>query len=191
MIKNICVYCSSSTKVDQDFFDFTRQFGKRLAAENYTLVFGGADVGLMGHLARTVTEHNGTVIGVIPEVARGTKYVFEPSAEMIFAPTVRERKALMDQKSDAFIALPGGFGTLDEIIEMLTLKQIRVHDRPVIFANRNGFYDPLNAVFEQMFLHNFASNDFHQHLYYMANTIDDIFTYLQTYQPPDVPAQWY
>lgn len=191
MIKNICVYCSSSTKVDKIFFDFCEQFGIYLAKEGYNLVFGGADIGLMGHLARAVVANHGKVIGVIPKETKGTPYVFERADEIIYSDDIRHRKAIMDENSDAFIALPGGFGTLDEIIEMLTLKQVHRHNRPIIFANQNGFYNPLNTFFEHLFEQQFASTEHHRQLYYMSPGIEDIFAYLKNYTPPETPARWF
>ena len=124
MVKNVCVYCSSSSKIAPLYFDIADLLAKLLANNSMNLVYGGGDVGLMGKLARTVKENGGKVIGIIPKIFADKNIVFREADEMIITETMRERKRIMDEKSDAFIALPGGFGTLDELIEILSLKQL-------------------------------------------------------------------
>ena len=124
MIRSVCVYSSSSDAVAPQFVEAAEALGAALAKRQMTLVFGGGRVGLMGVVARAVHQHGGQVIGVIPDFMRSREIAYEEADELIFTKTMRERKAIMEDRSDAFMTLPGGFGTLEEILEIITLKQL-------------------------------------------------------------------
>jgi uncharacterized protein (TIGR00730 family) len=183
--KFICVYSSSSSAVDCQYFAAARELGTKMAQRNMGLIFGGGVVGLMGETARALHAANGMVVGVIPEALNEKGIVYENCDELIVTKGLRERKAIMDERADAFIALPGGFGTLEELLEIITLKQLRYHNKPVVVLNINGFYDGLIQVFENIIELKFAkvtSRD----LYHVSPTVDDALSYIENY----VPLQW-
>lgn len=183
----ICVYASSSEAVDPVFFSAADQLGRRIAAQGYALVYGGGRLGLMGALARGVHAQGGHVIGVITEKLQPQGY---PDAdEMIVVPTMSERKALMAERAEAFIGLPGGFGTLEELLEVLTLKQLGYHAKPIVLLNTAGFYDPLAALFDQLYARRFV-NPLYRVLYHLTTDADDAMTYLAGYTPPSLPEKW-
>jgi uncharacterized protein (TIGR00730 family) len=190
MNKRICVYCSSSDAVDNIFFDTAITLGKLIAANRCSLVYGGTSVGLMGALARSVREHGGQVTGIIPEAIMQKGIAYEDADELIVTKDLRERKAQMELRADALVALPGGFGTLEEILEMITLKQLQIHSKPVIFINTNHFYDPLIRFFDTLVHQKFAKRE-SEHLYYMAPSPESIFSYIRDYRPVPIADKWF
>lgn len=190
MPRTLCVFCSSSDAVETRYFDAARELGEGIARRGDRLVYGGSNVGLMGTLARTVQAGGGHVIGVIPEVIHAAGRGFDTCNEFLITPDLRQRKAAMELRADAFIALPGGFGTLEEIIEVLTLKQLRLHHKPVIFLNTAGFYDPLVALFEHFYTSRVAKKE-SRALYHIAPDVPDVFDYLDSYEPPTLPDKWF
>ena len=186
----ICVYSSSSDAVAPVYFAVARELGAAIARANYALVFGGAKVGLMGALARSVHENGGTVIGVIPAAIHERGLAYDLADELIVARDLRERKAVMDERANAFIALPGGFGTLEEMLEILTLKQLQVHAKPIVFINTSGFYDRLVDLFEHMYREQFAKSDYRQ-LYHIAADVESAFIHIGYYQPVQLQRKWF
>jgi hypothetical protein len=146
-------------------------------------------VGLMGALAKAAQQHGGKVIGVIPNFIASRGLAYQPADELIITNDMRQRKATMEARSDAFLALPGGFGTLEEMLEIITLKQLQQHVKPVVFLNRAGYYDPLAAVFEHMYKHRFAKPDY-RHMYAFADSVAVALDYLENYQPAPLPGKW-
>ena len=153
---SICVFCSSSDVVDQVFFDAARRLGRLIAQGGHTLVYGGGAIGLMGALARAVHRHTGRVIGVIPDSLVERDVAYHDADELIVTKDIRQRKAAMDARADAFVALPGGFGTLEELIEALTHRQLDYHTKPTVIVNIDGFYDPLLTLFDHLICRRFA-----------------------------------
>ncbi len=150
--QTICVYCSSSNDVNAAYYSAAEDLGRLLAEQSFPLVYGGGGVGLMGAVARAVHEHGGSVTGVIPEALTEIEGVAYDSAdEMIVTDTMQERKAAMYERADAFVVLPGGFGTLEEFLEVLTLKRLGYHDRPIVLVNVEGFFDPLLELFDHFY----------------------------------------
>jgi uncharacterized protein (TIGR00730 family) len=148
-MNSICVYCGSADHVHADFLLAARQMGATLARRGLTLVYGGGRTGLMGVLADAVLENGGQAVGVIVE-SMNTPALAHPSlTRMEVLPLIHQRKARMYELADAYIALPGGFGTLDELFETLTWSQIGVHAKPVGLLNVNGYYDPLLAMLDR------------------------------------------
>ncbi len=190
MIKTVCVFSSSSSAVNSVYRDTTIELGKRLGQEGFGLIFGGADVGLMGVIARTAQNHGARVTGVIPESLVEKGIVYQEADELIVSNNLRDRKEIIESKSDAFIALPGGFGTLEEIIEILTLKQLQLHNKPIVFINTNGYYDNLIAQFEIGYQENFAKKDFKE-LYYVSKFVEDAIDYIKRYTPKQLPGKWF
>ncbi len=182
MSQTVCVFCGSSERVDRTYFDHAADLGRRMAARGWRLVFGGGTVGLMGAVARGVHEGGGHVVAVIPDRLNRPGIVYETADEIIVTPTLRERKAEMDRRADAFIALAGGFGTLEELLEAITLKQLAYHDRPVVLLNTAGFYDPLVRFFDAQVRTHFVRTD-HQSLYFVAATPADALDYVNAYAP--------
>lgn len=190
MLKTICVYSSSSDAVAPEYFDTATALGAQIARDGYDLVYGGSNVGLMGALARSAHAAGGRVIGVIPQTIRARGVAYELADELIVTPDLRARKASMEARADAFIALPGGFGTLEEIIEVLTLKQLQTHDKPIVFINTHGFYDRLVSLFEQFYEQHFAKGQYRE-LYAVTSDAAAALAYLKTYTPTKIASKWY
>ncbi len=190
MIKTVCVFSSSSSAVNSVYHETTIELGKRLGQENFDLIFGGADVGLMGVIARTAQNHGAKVTGVIPKSLVEKGIVYQEADELIVSNNLRDRKEIIESKSDAFIALPGGFGTMEEIIEILTLKQLHFHNKPIVFINSNSYYDNLLAQFEVGYEENFAKKEFRE-LYYVSKSAKDAIDYIKHYSPKQLPDKWF
>ena len=149
-INAVCVYCGSSPGTDPAFIEAARKLGKILAENGVRLVYGGGSGGLMGALAEAVLEHGGEVIGIIPEFLTQRERPRRLAQELVVTRDMHERKRKMFERADAFVALPGGVGTLEEIVEQLTWAQLGRHKKPILFANINGYWDPLLALFAHM-----------------------------------------
>jgi uncharacterized protein (TIGR00730 family) len=147
-INSVCVYCGSAVGEDPAFVDAARAFGKILAQEKVRLVYGGGSFGLMGAVAQSTAENGGEVTGIIPDFLIAREMAFKGATEMIVTQDMHERKHKMYQRADAFVTLPGGIGTLEEIIEMLSWAQLGQHKKPVIILNVNGFWNPLLQLFK-------------------------------------------
>jgi uncharacterized protein (TIGR00730 family) len=147
MQRTICLYCGARHGGDARFAADAAELGRAVAARRWGLVYGGGDVGLMGVAARAALEAGGHVTGIIPRGLLEREQGLDAVSELIVTETLRERKGVMFERSDVFVALPGGFGTLEEVVETLTLRQLRYHDKPILFLNTAGFYDPLLAFF--------------------------------------------
>jgi uncharacterized protein (TIGR00730 family) len=149
-IKRICVYCGSSSGNDPAYAAAARQFGEILARNRIRLIYGCGSTGLMGTIARAVHDHGGEVTGIIPEFLKAQERLFQDADEIIVTADMHERKRLMFERADAFVALPGGVGTLEELVEQLTWAQLGRHRKPILLANVGGFWDPLITVFEHL-----------------------------------------
>ena len=151
-MKSICVFCSSSDLIDEVYFKTAIDLGCQIGGLNLELVYGGGGIGLMGAVARSVHKNGGKVVGVFPEFLREKDKGFEytEADELIIAETMRIRKAIMDERADAFIVLPGGIGTLEEAIEIMSMKQLGLTEKPLAFVNTNNFYDGLVSNFQMM-----------------------------------------
>ena len=149
-IKTICVYCGSGPGSDPRFIEAAIALGKILAENRIRLVYGGGSIGLMGALATSVLDHGGTVTGIIPDFLTARENALTRVQELVVTPDMHERKRLMFERSDAFVALPGGVGTLEELVEQLTWKQLGRHTKPVLLANIDGFWEPLLALLAHM-----------------------------------------
>jgi uncharacterized protein (TIGR00730 family) len=149
-IKSICVYCASGPGKDPEFMDAAKTFGRILAENGIRLVYGGGSVGLMGALAESVIDHGGAVTGVIPDFLVNREHMLLSVQERLITRDMHERKRLMFERADAFVALPGGVGTLEELVEQLTWAQLGRHKKPILALNVARFWDPLCALLEQM-----------------------------------------
>ena len=144
----------------------------------------------MGALARSTHAHGGEVIGVMPKGIAEHDVGFSEVDEMIVTDTLRERKKNMEEKADAFVALPGGFGTIEELMETLTLKQLGHHNKAVVIVNANGFYNPLLDFFKQLYREKFAKPETAQ-IFHLCETVEQIADYLDTYSAPDIGKKWF
>jgi len=149
-IKTVCVYCGSGSGSNPRFVEAAIALGKIFAENHVRLVYGGGSVGLMGAVARSVLDHGGSVTGIIPDFLRARENTLSRVQEMIVTPDMHERKRLMFERSDAFVALPGGVGTLEELVEQLTWQQLGRHSKPVLLANIDNFWEPLLALLTHM-----------------------------------------
>ena len=149
-IKSICVYCGSGPGTNPAFMEAARRFGRILAENRIRLVYGGGSAGLMGACAEAVLDHGGLVTGIIPEFLTDREHMLMRAQERIITRDLHERKQLMFERADAFVALPGGVGTLEELVEQLTWAQLGRHRKPILIANVAGFWDPLIAMFDHL-----------------------------------------
>lgn len=186
MDRNICVFCSSSSRIPLVYFEAADSLGRMIAGKKDTLVYGGTMLGLMGAIADSVRKNGGKVVGVVPEEMRDKKIAYEDADWLFVTKDMRERKATMQEQAAAFVAMPGGFGTLEEISEVMTLKQLGHHDKPVVFLNTNGFYDRLLGCFDQMFGEHFIKEEFRS-LFFVAATPERVYDHIEGYQPKTFP----
>jgi len=149
-IKTVCVYCGSGPGTNPRFVEAAIALGKALAESSIRLVYGGGSIGLMGAVATSVLDHGGMVTGIIPGFLTARENALKRVQELIVTPDMHERKRLMFEHSDAFVALPGGIGTLEELVEQLTWQQLGRHSKPVLLANIEGFWEPLLSLFAHM-----------------------------------------
>ena len=149
MLQRVCVYCGSSPGFDPQFAQQADALGRRLAAEGLGLVYGGGKVGLMGIVADGVLAGGGEVVGIIPEALAAKELAHPGLTELLVVSSMHERKALMEQRADAFVAMPGGFGTYDELFEILTWAQLGEHAKPIVLLDVDGFYEPLFALVQR------------------------------------------
>jgi uncharacterized protein (TIGR00730 family) len=189
-MRSLCVYCASSDRLDQNYYDLATNVGRAMAERHWTLVYGGGKTGMMGAVARGAKSAGGRVVGVIPEFMKARELEFAEADELISVITMRERKNLMETRADAFLALPGGWGTLEEILEILTLAHLEVLKKPIVLLNHEGYYDDLIKLFEKIVEKNFMRETI-RFKYSVANTVDEVFPLLNawTYQPGD--AKWF
>jgi uncharacterized protein (TIGR00730 family) len=187
---NICVFSSSSNAIADIYFQDARELGFLIAKREHTLVNGGANVGLMEAVTVSASENGAKTIGIIPEMLRDRSLASENSHEVIITPDMQERKARMRDISDAFIALPGGFGTLEEILEVITLRQLTYHTKPIVFINTNGFFDFLFKQFEISYDELFAKPVYRE-LYFVAKNPADALDYIENYTPVILDTKWF
>jgi cytokinin riboside 5'-monophosphate phosphoribohydrolase len=179
-IRSACVFCASSQEASQSLKDLATDLGQKIAAEGISLVYGGASIGLMGSIARGAHKSGGKVIAIFPEIFVGKDIDFAEADEFIVTDDLRERKTLMEEKSDAFIALPGGIGTLDEIAEILTLIQLKQISKPLVLINFRNFYDPLINFFESVVQQKLAKEKFLKS-YFLAKNNEEAIDFLKSY----------
>jgi len=149
-IKSVCVYCASGPGTNPAFVDSAHRLGQILADNRIRLVYGGGSVGLMGALAASMLDHGGFVTGVIPDFLVNREHMMERAQERIITRDMHERKRIMFERADAFVALPGGVGTLEELVEQITWAQLGRHKKPILLANIEGFWEPLCVLLDHM-----------------------------------------
>lgn len=189
-MKSLCVYCSSSDRLEPKYYAAATELGEELGRRQWTLVYGGGKTGLMGALARGVKSKGGRVVGVIPEFMKVRELEFTEADELISVLTMRERKMLMETRADAFLALPGGWGTLEELLEILTLAHLEVLHKPVVIFNHDGYFDDLLRLFDRIVAEKFM-HDTIRRKYAVACTVAEIIPLIEgwNHQPGD--AKWF
>lgn len=176
---DICVYGASSTQIDDGYISKTEELGRRLAAEGHSLVYGAGGAGLMGAVARGFKAGGGYIVGVVPSFLKVDGILYEGCDEMVYTDTMRERKQIMEDRSQAFIVTPGGIGTYEEFFEMYTLKQLGRHNKPIVLFNINGYYDPIVELLTQTVEQKFMREE-SLRLLTVATTADEVLEQLKT-----------
>jgi cytokinin riboside 5'-monophosphate phosphoribohydrolase len=187
---NICVFSSSSNALQDVYFDEARTLGSLIGKHGHTLINGGANVGLMEAMTLAALHAGARTLGFLPEKMQKKNLVSKHAHEVIITRDMVERKTKMREQSDAFIALPGGFGTLEEILEVLTLKQLAYHNKPVVFINTHDFFASLFMHFENMYAGNF-SKEVYRTLYFIARDSREAIAYIEAYKPRKQTDKWY
>jgi uncharacterized protein (TIGR00730 family) len=177
-IRKICVYCGSGPGTDSAFIESARAFGAILAKNGVGLVFGGGAVGMMGAIAKSVLDHGGTVTGIIPEFLVAREHAMSGTDNLIVTRDMHERKRKMFEMADAFVAMPGGIGTLEEAVEQITWVQLGRHRKPILLANIKNFWEPLCALIDHMRSLEFIREDLSFDLL-VADRVEDILPKLQ------------
>lgn len=175
---NICLYGASSSAIAKSYINPTEELGAKIAERGHTLIYGGGAEGLMGAAARGVYSHGGKIIGIVPSFLNVDGILFDNCDEMIFTETMRERKQLLEEKSDAFIVTPGGVGTFDEFFEILTLKQLGRHSKPIAVFNINGYFDSLIEQLKNAVRKQFMNPESFE-LCFFTNNADKLINYLE------------
>lgn len=191
-IKRVCVFCGSSLGARETYGVQARALGQTLAAQGIGLVYGGGGIGVMGAVAEAVIKGGGAVIGVIPYALATKERALAADVagvEMRVVNTMHERKALMAELSDAFIALPGGFGTFEELLEIITWGQLGIHQKPIGVLNTDGYYDPLLAMIDRAIEEGFIQPRY-RHLIVVAAEVDHLLAKLFSYEPLESIVQW-
>jgi uncharacterized protein (TIGR00730 family) len=189
MIHSVCVFCSSSDSVDAVYRETATDLGRRLGQLGLNLIYGGASIGLMGCVARGVHEFDGRVTGVLPEFFKIKEIEYGEADELIVTKDMRERKAIMDQKSDAFITLPGGIGTMEEAMEILSMKQLKLTLKPLVFINTCNFFDGLISNLQEMVDLKFAKKETLD-LFAVEPGPEEALDYILNYKPPKISTKW-
>ena len=187
----ICIYGASSTLIDPKYIEETEILGEVLAGEGHGLVFGGGTEGLMGAAARGFARKGGEIIGIAPTFFLNVDGIlYDQCTEFIYTETMRERKQLMEEKADAFIVTPGGIGTFEEFFEILTLKQLGRHTKPILIYNVMGYFDSMKAMMEDAIEKKFMK-DTCRELYIFVDTPEAVIEYPQKYTVPSAETKYY
>lgn len=180
-IQSLCVFCGASNAIDKRFFDLGYELGGKIAQEGYSMVYGAGDCGIMGAAADGALDKEGTVLGVFPRVLDGLEAEHKKLSETIIVDDMHTRKMAMFERSDAFIILPGGFGTMDETFEVITWKQLHTHSKPIILYNFEGYWDLWRDMTEQFIRMGFASDNTRSK-YDIVDSMDEVFRLLEQYK---------
>lgn len=178
----ICVYGASSALIDESYIQAGEELGRMMAMRGHGLVFGAGADGMMGALARGVHSHGGEIIGVVPSFFNVDGVLFDNCTELVRTETMRERKQIMEDRADAFIVSPGGIGTFEEFFEILTLRQLGRHTKPIVILNTNGYYDSMDEMLEKAVISGFMTAECKK-LYTTAATPEEALDYIENYVP--------
>lgn len=184
MINKVCVFASSCNYLEDTYYKDAKELGELLAKADMDIVYGGSCLGLMWACAESAKKNGSRILGVMPQKLHDMDVFSDYCDEFFLTPCMRSRKAKMDELSDALITLPGGFGTLEELSEMIVQKQLGYNQKAIVILNTNGFYDKLADFFDEIIEQKFANNKAKK-LYFIANTPQEAVEYLQSYMPED------
>ncbi|UWX56339.1 TIGR00730 family Rossman fold protein [Maribacter litopenaei] len=187
-MNRITVFCGSSFGTDNEFELQAKELGKKLALQNIELVYGGANVGLMGAVANGTLKNSGRVIGVLPHFLKSKEIAHNELTELILVDSMHERKTKMNELCDGVIALPGGFGTIEELFEMLTWGQLGLHKKPIGILNINGFYDNLIAFLDDMVTKGLLK-EINRNMVLISDNIDELIIKMKAYKAPTI-GKW-
>ena len=189
-INNISVFCASSTGIDSLYMEQAYAMGAEIAGRGQSVVYGGARVGLMGAVAAGAIENGGKVYGVIPQFLKRKELEYEGLTETYVVETMHQRKAKMEEMSDAIIALPGGFGTMDELFEIITWAQLALHQKPVGLLNTDGFYDPMLLFVDTMISKGFVKPEYRR-LFVVDADVKSLLNKMEAYKPILNNSKWF
>ncbi len=184
----IAVFCASADNINDIYKEEARKLGQRIGQMKWHLVYGGTNIGLMRVVADAAINNGGKITGIIPECIL-EKGVAAKVGELIVVPDMKERKHLLREESDAFIALPGGWGTLEEITEVITLKQLRQHNKPIVFLNTGGYYDRFLDFISEAGKEGFISGNYDQ-IYFVTDSVEKAIGYIRTYQKQEIQGKY-
>lgn len=181
----ICVYGASSSTIDKSYISAGELLGAEIAKRNHAVIYGGGAEGMMGAVARGARSENGEVIGIAPSFFKVDGSLYDDCTEFIYTETMRTRKKLLEDKSDAFLVTPGGIGTFDEFFEIITLRQLGQHLKPIAIYNINGYFDHMIELMKNAIAQNFmtAANE---ELYFVSDDADAVLNYIETHKPEDL-----
>lgn len=188
MEKNLCVYCASGLELDSKYYAAGVELGHGLAKRGWGLVYGGGQAGVMGSVALAAKAAGGRVVGVIPDFMVERELAYRDADELIVTNSMRERRRIMEERSAAFVALPGGFGTLEELIEILMGRMLNRHDKPLILVNQDGFYDELLAFFDKLVRERFKKS--WRDMMPVAATVTDVWPILERETASETRTPW-
>ena len=177
MLESICIFGAAREEIDDQYKKEAYELARLISNENKKIVFGAGATGVMGAVARGAKENGGYLVGVVPHHLNNSGLIYDNCDELILTDTLRERKRIMDEKADAFMALPGGVGTLEELMEIITLKQLKRHDKPIVVLNTNGYYESLFCQIDTMIKENFLKSE-NGELFHIADTAKEAIEYL-------------
>ena len=186
LVKSLCVYCGSARGASPRYVAAARELGEAMAERGIRLIYGGARIGMMGELADAVMKNGGEVIGVIPEHLQTTEVGHSGITELKVVESMHVRKKLMFDLSDGFAVLPGGYGTLDELFEIITWRMLKLHDKPVVVLNIDGYWDPFQELIDHLIDQGFARPDSRQY-FSVVNSVGRMFDLLE--QPADIQVE--
>ena len=185
-IAAVTVYCSSSAKIAPEYFEAADHLGRAIAARGWKLVYGGNNVGMMGRLADAVRAANGKVVGITPRLLLDKGIADEKCDELVVTDSIRQRKQLLEERGDAFITLPGGIGTFEEIFEILVARSLEYHDKPIVLLNINGYYDPLLRMMDHAVKERFI-RDGVDRLWFVTADVDAALDHIENARVPTPP----
>jgi uncharacterized protein (TIGR00730 family) len=189
LIRAVTVYCSSSAAVARGYFDAAEAVGRALAHNGWALVYGGNSVGLMRTVADAARTGGGRVVGITPKLLVDKGIHDALADELVVTNTMRDRKAIMEERGDAFLTLPGGLGTFEEIFEIIVGKQLGYHDKPIVLLNVAGYFAPLLEMIEHGIEQNFIKGKVRE-LYFVAASVEEAVGHLKSYRPPVLTDKW-
>lgn len=189
-VRAVTVYCSSSSAVDAPYFAAADAAGRAIAREGWELVYGGNAVGMMKAVADAARAAGGRVVGVTPQLMVDKGIGDSLCHELLVTACMRERKGLMERRGDAFLTLPGGLGTFEEIFEIIVGKQLGYHDKPIALLNVGGYFDPLLAMIDHGIEQNFIKSKARD-LFFVARTVEDAVGHFKSYRPPVLADKWF